>query len=186
MSNDWIRDALDKMDEGVQQEPRQISFGASRTYEVRDYSPREDVETPYDVLATSLTWDQAREHVDKNTTPENAGDLVVAEERPPMFYTVAVALHDRQYGGPEEGGWYYDTYQPDVSEAAWLTHEAGGPWVYHDLKLAVAKSNWLTEQLKVVNKDRYGPNSVLSQGHYVGYAFEFYPTRQPREAPHYE
>jgi hypothetical protein len=29
--------------------------------------------------------------------------------RPPSFWTVAVYLREQAYGGPEEGGWWFDT-----------------------------------------------------------------------------
>lgn len=188
MSNDWIKDAVAAMDaqQGTGPAPVTIEFGSKRTYEVRDYSPRDGADGDYDVVMSELNWEQARDYLDRNTTPENAGELVISQELPPKFYVVCVALHDRAYGGPEEGGWWYDTYQPEVSEAAWLTHEAGGPWLFRDLKDAQAKVRWLDEQLASVNKDRYGPNSVLSQGHYVGYAFDGYPHRIPQERPTYE
>ena len=30
-----------------------------------------------------------------------------------MDYTVAIFFVDRAYGGPEEGGWWFDTGEPD-------------------------------------------------------------------------
>ncbi len=41
--------------------------------------------------------------------PNCQSDRVTWEsERPPAYVTVAVYECDRAYGGPEEGGWYYD------------------------------------------------------------------------------
>jgi hypothetical protein len=190
MSNDWIRDAVNAMDN--RETPVTIEFGTNRKYEVRDYAQKDGDadflldQADYDVVASDLTWEEARAYLDKNTTPENAGDLVVGEQLPPPFYIVCVTLHDRAYGGPEEGGWWYDTYQPNVTEAHQLTYEAGGPWLFRDLKHAQAKVKWLDEQLVRVNEGRASPNSVLSQGVWAAYAFEGYPQRIPQETPHYE
>ena len=35
------------------------------------------------------------------------------------FYSASIHLVDRAYGGPEEGGWYFDYGEPD-----------DGQWIY--------------------------------------------------------
>lgn len=186
MSNDWIRDAVNAMDaqQGTGDAP---VFNTKRTYEVRDYSTRDDADGDFDVVASKLTWEQARDHVDKNTTPVNAGELVIHAEDPPPFYIVTVVLWDRAYGGPEEGGWWYDTYDPFHHDAKWYTHEAGGPWLFTSRTEATNKARWLNKLLEdQVNKGRHSPISVLSQGHFQAFVHENVIAAEPQERPIYE
>lgn len=73
----------------------------------------------------------------------------------PALY-VNVYISDRAYGGPEEGGWYYDTWEYVPSESVIGTSEDDAE------RLREEKQKWADEE----NKTRRGPSSVLSEGHY--------------------
>lgn len=162
---------------------------AKRTYHVRDYSGC-DTHDPeaYDIAVGRLTWEQARDWVDKNTTDETAGDYAIHADDPPNFHMVCIVLEDRAYGGPEEGGWWYDTFNPDDYEAKWLTHEAGGPWIFQDSEAALKKCREINQLLKDerVNDGRSPIDSIISRGQYAAYIYDGYPHYVPREIPHYE
>ncbi len=92
-------------------------------------------------------------------------------------YVVAIYLCDRAYGGPEEGGWWYDT-----GELVRI-HRA-----YKDPDRAAAKATRMNGLLNAtINKGRREISSVLSEGRYHAEVWEnrplaFYPERRP----HYE
>jgi hypothetical protein len=51
--------------------------------------------------------------------------------RKPAYLTVAVYLMDRAYGGPEEGGWYYDVgYLVSGTQRSFLAEDAPQVEVY--------------------------------------------------------
>ena len=83
---------------------------------------------------------------------------------------------DRAYGGPEEGGWYYDT-----------RHFVKCHGIYHFIfqarvKLA-AKSDYLADR----RVDLHEPDSVLSEGMWPVMYIERAPGRNyPQTIPHYE
>lgn len=166
------------------------TFNKQRTYHVRDYGPSDLHINPddYDVVATKLTWEQAQDWVDKNTTDETAGNHSIHADDPPPFYMVCIVLEDKSFGGREEGGWWYDTFNPDDHEAKWLTHEAGGPWLCLNQTEADRRVRWLNNLLKeeLVNDQRPDTSSVASRGRYVGHIYEGFPCYLPREVPHYE
>lgn len=165
-----------------------IQFGAARTYEVRDYGESHDaVDDDYATVLTGASWDAARTWVDKQERPD-LSNLVIHAESPPPFKVICVVLWDRAYGGPEEGGWWYDTVDPNDHEAQWLTHEAGGPWLIRNDEQASERLHWLDKLLaeKAVNEGRHSPNSVLSQGHYKAHCFDGWPVALPQVKPHYE
>ena len=115
--------------------------------------------------------------------------LDVLFERPqqaPPFYTVAVYLEYRAYGGPEEGGWYYD-YGERVDDP----EETGCvPAIFRggDEAMAIDCCRQTNERLNAtVNKGRREISSVLSTGRYVARVCEGYPEPGfPKERPYYE
>lgn len=44
-----------------------------------------------------------------NVCPECGEELEATGERQTSWVSIALYKRDREYGGPEEGGWYYDT-----------------------------------------------------------------------------
>ena len=104
------------------------------------------------------------------------------EPQPPLFFSVAIVLHDRAEGGPEEGGWWYETYEP-VDQHAHLT------------KIVITKEHAISvekdlEQYIVqeeLNKGRRPISSLLSQGIFEAHIFPgTYPVSLPTHRPHYE
>lgn len=106
----------------------------------------------------------------------------------PQFYTVVVVKVDRAWGGPEEGGWTYDTADPLETYAQWLSHAAGYPKIFHDrddARKAVGELEcWLLDNR--VNEGRRPLHSVLSDGNYQARLFVGYPTPFPATRPYYE
>lgn len=104
------------------------------------------------------------------------------EEKAPKFFSVAVVMYDKAYGGPEEGGWYFDTYEP-VPEYAHLTK------VVKTKAEAYAARDGLLAYIEVekLNEGRRDVNSVLSEGQYDVYIYHGeYPCYEPKVRPHYE
>jgi hypothetical protein len=164
---------------------------SDRTYSVRNYadnSSTDDAGDEFSTMLSGVSWEAARWYVDYNTTDDNRGELVIHAEDAPLPLVVCVVLWDRAYGGPEEGGWWYDTYDPNDFEARWLTHELGGPGVYNDRERAEECRKLLQLMLdsRKVNEGRHSPNSVLSQGHYEVHIYEGWPRVLPEITPHYE
>jgi len=89
-------------------------------------------------------------------------DMYVGHEStsPYIFCTPAlfvnVYITDRAYGGPEEGGWYYDTWEIIPEESVIGTSEEDAE------RLLEEKRAWADAE----NKGRRGPSSVRSEGHY--------------------
>lgn len=102
------------------------------------------------------------------------------------FWTVYLADHQRLWGGPEEGGWWYDIYpvvgREEVGEEGWFQ-----PALFGSLKQAqdylATMNQWIDD--KNLNEGRRDVGSVLSTGFYVSNLCDGYPpTSWPR--PHYE
>lgn len=103
---------------------------------------------------------------------------------PPTFYSVALVLHDRAYGGPEEGGWYYETYQLETNPPIecvpiiCFTEEAA--------KEAAEKIMEVNIAALKLNEGRREISSVLSEGLYEARIFGGFPRSEPQTRPHYE
>ena len=83
-------------------------------------------------------------------------------------------LQDRVYGGPEEGGWWFDTKKPVQSVRCASEEEAEN--------LEVERSEWCYRENKERNSDI---NSVASEGKYVVFV-EDHPARlYPDGKPEY-
>jgi hypothetical protein len=103
-------------------------------------------------------------------------------EKKPEFFCVAVYLHDKCYGGPEEGGWWYSAYEP-IHQYAYKTR------CFQDRLSAQQYKDELTKWIEVegLNEGRRPVSSVLSEGEYVSLiTTDEYPHPQPKERPHYE
>ena len=94
-------------------------------------------------------------------------------------YFVTVFLSDRAYGGPEEGGWWYDCGERLKDRRV---------FVFQNEDDAIAFSRRYNERLaKWPNKNRRDINSVLSEGVYTAEIFEdSLPDYYPTQRPHYE
>ena len=101
---------------------------------------------------------------------------------------VGVYLTDRAYGGPEEGGWWYDCGEL-VTDTNWYTeYKIPLPTTFTDRALALKFAREVDALLKAgPNVGRRDKNSVLSQGVYETQVTEGrLPLHFPTERPHYE
>lgn len=100
------------------------------------------------------------------------------------FYTVALYLVDRAYGGPEEGGWYY------------TTEEVVQPAEYPEGVLPQVFSNKAqAHECCAALNDRHGEDlnyglppihSVSSRGRFTFLVRPGWPQNSPQTIPHYE
>jgi hypothetical protein len=125
----------------------------------------------------------------------------LAREAPAPFWTVAIYLADRVYGGPEEGGWWYEAgYRIDhllhgINPNSLLTVFDGEGTRYQDTEEQTAAEQEAHEyaaNLQVlldvtVNVGRRDIGSVLSSGRYYARAYPGHPpAHYPATRPHYE
>jgi hypothetical protein len=135
--------------------------------------------------------DQASDAFDRGDTPEAHAQTVMAAiaARKPTFFTVAVYLIDQAYGGPEEGGWWYE-----CGERIDTAINEGGknvaiPQIFTDEAAASAAAIALNDgPLTRENRLRRSDiGSVLSEGRYVARVCDGYPEKSyPAARPHYE
>lgn len=97
-------------------------------------------------------------------------------------YSVAPYLCDRAYGGPEEGGWWYDYGIPETSMDLPL------PVFVVGKKAAYEKRKEMQALIDAsgINEGRYDIGSVLSAGVYHACICEGIPRPFPDKIPHYE
>jgi len=108
---------------------------------------------------------------------------------PIAFYSVAIYFVNRAYGGPDEGGWWYDcgnliqsvpegvdpqnlikTFAPNQNEAT---------QTWRDILQQILDDG--------INKGRRPISSVISTGRYIAMIHEGNPPSHfPQERPHYE
>lgn len=92
-------------------------------------------------------------------------------------YLVAVYMVDKAYGGPEEGGWWYDT-----GELIRIIDVFGHEQKAYDFCLRLNKL-----LRRTLNKGRREISSVLSTGRYFAEVYEdCAPRHYPEITPHYE
>ncbi len=107
-------------------------------------------------------------------------DEAIGQISHPGFFTVAVVLHDKQLGGIEEGGWFYDTFEvttdPDMPT----------PRIFSDREEANLFAEQMDRELKAHNEGRPDISSVLSIGRYESYVFDGFPMDLPERRPRYE
>ncbi len=110
-----------------------------------------------------------------------------AEKPAAPFWTVAIYLVDKAYGGPEEGGWYYTCGQRCDDDVYGVdgTDYLG---VFPTLQSALAARVALQDKLDAgVNVGRRDISSVLSEGRYEAQAHNGHPPHDfPEVRPHYE
>lgn len=108
------------------------------------------------------------------------------DEKKPDFYTVSVFLVDRAYGGPEEGGWWYDTGTPCTE----IFEELGTyklPQITTDKEYAFARRKVMQQLLDAtLNVGRPSIGSSISRGKYRAVVSDNFPVAYPAERPRYE
>lgn len=108
-------------------------------------------------------------------------------EAPFSFWTVAIYLVDRSYGGPEEGGWWYDAgerqdYEIDSINPTFMLS------VFYAEQRAYNFADALQSLLNEgPNKGRRPISSMASTGRYQALVYNGHPPKHfPEVAPHYE
>jgi len=99
------------------------------------------------------------------------------------FYTVAIYMEDRAFGGHEEGGWYFDTaelcMEPRAANFLRGFDKEEDAFDYADALNQGLISQW--------NEGRPEVSSVLSEGRYHAIVNEGMPApHYPETRPHYE
>jgi len=93
-----------------------------------------------------------------------------------MRWTIGIYLVDQSYGGPEEGGWWYE-----VGELQRLVS------VERNEERAYERCRHLNRVInKTVNRDRRPTHSVLSEGVFSAQVHEGIAVSYPARRPHYE
>lgn len=97
-----------------------------------------------------------------------------------MPWTVAIYLEDRAYGGPEEGGWFYNYGIPSDEHAQYVMG-------FDNEDEANMYASMLNEIVcPTLNKGRPSIDSVLSEGRFTAIPFEGFPRPWPVHKPIYE
>lgn len=123
-----------------------------------------------------LTPDPDEEYIALDVPLLYCAECCVTFDLPTQFQ-VGLYLHNRAYGGPEEGGWWYDTSSLQGDVLTFTSYEE-----------ALRTMRLLNSNLKTtgVNAGRDN-NSVNSEGVYQYCAFTGQaPPGTPRVVPHYE
>jgi hypothetical protein len=111
-------------------------------------------------------------------SPETFEDLEPQEYAGP--WVVAICLYDRVYGGPEEGGWYYEAGYPHPEYAGLMRGFS------QDKAGMLAYCAELQDYCDHLNEGRPRVDSVLSNGRFCVRAFEGLPKAWPETRPRYE
>ena len=107
----------------------------------------------------------------------------------PIKY-VNVYLEDRAYGGPEEGGWWYDYRTPatDASGAGVVPPEwfSPAPVTQRTVNVDRVRAE-IQERCYWANSDRRDDiSSVTSEGRFIVLVEDHEPREWPETRPHYE
>jgi len=111
---------------------------------------------------------------------DEGGGWEIVDVTPQLYANLY--LHDRAYGGPEEGGWWYDTYVP--VDGDWLSEP---PKFGHFSTKEEAESGftalqaWCDEE----NQKRRSPSSMASDGHFVVWLESWPAEPMPAKRPFY-
>ena len=118
---------------------------------------------------------------ENNNNNENNGTIFDTDVKIDHIYCISVYMVDRAYGGPEEGGWWYD-YGDPVLENGIPT-----PVFVHSLDEAFSIRDEMDKKLDDFNKGRPSIDSVLSQGRYEAVIdTDRLPRHFPETRPYYE
>lgn len=95
------------------------------------------------------------------------------------MFSVSIHLFDQAYGGPEEGGWWYQYGFPD--EDYWKFTR-----LFETREEAREYGETLDSMIAELNQDRPSISSVSSIGCYQWIIQDDYPHEWPQQIPHYE
>jgi hypothetical protein len=128
--------------------------------------------------AVTIRWANGR--IEKSAVEGEDWELT---DITPLCYA-NIYLHDRAYGGCEEGGWFFDTYSPIDGDSDWDAEPP--PHGHFESEEYASKamdiiSAWCKDQ----NSRRRSPSSMASEGHFV-VMLESWPAEySPARRPHY-
>ena len=119
------------------------------------------------------------DQTDAEYDEERRAKISLADEK---FSYINVYLADRAYGGPEEGGWYYD-YGIPVESRRVLSPAEGevNPYSEYQEELEFIESRYYR-----LNQNRPDIHSVLSEGRYIVVEEHGFAKPYPETIPHYE
>ena len=124
------------------------------------------------------------DQTDAEYDEERRAKISLADEK---FSYINVYLADRAYGGPEEGGWYYDYGVPVESRRVLSPTDYLRPENYvnphseYETELA-----FLTARYDRLNQGRPEVHSVNSVGRYIVIEEDGFANGYPETIPHYE
>jgi hypothetical protein len=112
----------------------------------------------------------------------------MSEQQEPTSFTVAVYLVDQVYGGPEEGGWWFQAGTIVDPASLDIPFEMAAPRVFKDEDAATEHADAVNLALKKINAGRPSLTSVLSEGRYWAQVHPGFvpPDHFPAVTPHYE
>ena len=93
--------------------------------------------------------------------------------------SVSIHLVDKAYGGPEEGGWWYEYGSPDEDYRQFTRF-------FNTKKEAYEYAQTLDAIISNLNKNRPSISSMSSIGRYCWMVQDDLPHEWPKEIPHYE
>ena len=98
-------------------------------------------------------------------------------------FFVAIYETDRAYGGPEEGGWWFDCGVPSEDPECLLLCR-----VFSEPEAASEYVDSLRDKLAQLNEEhnKRPAWSVACNGYYEAFVTEGLPTAYPEEIPRYE
>lgn len=131
-------------------------------------------------LSVTIRWESGKVETKEPEGEDSIGSWEIADATPWLYANLY--LHDVAYGGPEEGGWWYDTYEPATDD--WNTDPPPhGHFETEDE--AEAAYHKLREWCEMENATRRPPSSAASEGHFV-VKLEAWPAEfMPKRKPHY-
>ena len=118
------------------------------------------------------------DQTDAEYDEERRAKISLADEK---FSYINVYLADRAYGGPEEGGWYYDYGIPVESRRVLSPTDYTNPHSEYETELV-----FLTARYDRLNQSRPDIHSVLSEGRYVVTIEDEFARAYPYKCPPYE
>lgn len=109
------------------------------------------------------------------------------ETLPAPFWTVAIYLVDKSYGGPEEGGWWYTLGERQDQPLEGLSNTLLA-FICPSEQAAMRFAKIVQDKLDAgINVGRRDISSVLSTGRYYAEVHNGYPPAfYPETRPHYE
>ncbi len=104
------------------------------------------------------------------------------------MYFVAVYMVDKAFGGPEEGGWWYDYGDLVIDTDLLKANGISLPIAYDNMDTAERVCGYQNQLLNnTLNVGRREISSMASAGRYMAMVFENeLPNHFPTEKPRYE